>query len=958
MQTIKTYYEKNVCRCNLPVSKEQWTELLRDPKITTPERLQTLLAFYYSSNHQNTCVGVAKRFGGISKSHSANIMWFGRDVLAKIGDIEIRDTDDSITYWPVAMGEGVPVKKGDGSFRWTLRPELVKAIREYILQDAQQQYSAAFAENWERENYKWIALKTFQDNWNINASDFAQMLEKSLSDTKNLLVSQSAFPRLMITSYAKQEPDTVREMFKALFDETSDVEERIKGFMDSSDALSQRLSPGKMHYQNTNAISTYLWLCYPGKYPIYKWSEIAAACKKVGIPNPPKANGKPSEAVRSFEIKNDMATIFRLSNEPLASYEAMLDAFPDKYFKPDGLATIVDDFGFWISRYYNPIVTEHQVKKWIYAPGEGANLWDECQSENIISIGWDEVGDLAQFSTKEEADEAMDGAFPENESSAKNSKLCVWEFSHVMANGDIVFAKRGANTILGRGIVESEYAFDVTRQKHRHIRKIRWTNIGEWDVKDILGSQLPQKTLTEMSDESFEKIEEAILKGESELPKVEEPAQEYSGPQYWWLVASPKYWSFGDLQVGDTVQYTVKNDKGNKRRVPANFDNAREGDIVIGYEANPVKKIVALAKVVKASDGETITYEKTETLEAPISWFDFKDLDELRDMEFIKNQNGSFFKLTKDEYEVLIDLIRQDNPEPEENPIKQNEDFESYTKDQFLSEVFMTDQKLSELMQLLRLKKNVILQGAPGVGKTFSAKRLAYCMMQKKDDTRIEMVQFHQNYSYEDFIMGYRPTSDGGFELRTGSFYSFCKKAEAQPDKEFFFIIDEINRGNLSKIFGELLMLIEKNYRGQPIKLAYRNELFAVPNNLYIIGMMNTADRSLALIDYALRRRFSFHPMSPGFDTEGFKAEIEHHTDPRIAKVVEAVKALNGTIAKDDSLGEGFCIGHSYFCAQPTDTPWIEHVVRYDICPMLDEYWFDSKEKCEAEKSRLLDLLK
>ena len=153
-------------------------------------------------------------------------------------------------------------------------------------------------------------------------------------------------------------------------------------------------------------------------------------------------------------------------------------------------------------------------------------------------------------------------------------------------------------------------------------------------------------------------------------------------------------------------------------------------------------------------------------------------------------------------------------------------------------------------------------------------------------------------------------------------------------------------------------MLIENSYRGQSVKLAYSGELFSVPKNLHIIGMMNTADRSLAMIDYALRRRFSFHAMTPGFDTDGFKSEMTKHTDLRIAKVVEAIVSLNDKIAKDDSLGGGFCIGHSYFCDQPTDLPWIEHVVRYDICPMLDEYWFDSKQKCEAEKSHLLELLK
>ena len=144
--------------------------------------------------------------------------------------------------------------------------------------------------------------------------------------------------------------------------------------------------------------------------------------------------------------------------------------------------------------------------------------------------------------------------------------------------------------------------------------------------------------------------------------------------------------------------------------------------------------------------------------------------------------------------------------------------------------------------------------------------------MGEKDSSRIELIQFHQNYSYEDFIMGFKPEQDGdGFKLTSGIFYNFCKKAEANPENDYFFIIDEINRGNMSKIFGELLMAIEKEYRGKNITLAYSGIKFMVPSNVYIIGMMNTADRSLAMIDYALRRRFSFFEMEPGFETEGLK---------------------------------------------------------------------------------------
>lgn len=425
---------------------------------------------------------------------------------------------------------------------------------------------------------------------------------------------------------------------------------------------------------------------------------------------------------------------------------------------------------------------------------------------------------------------------------------------------------------------------------------------------------------------------------------------------YWWLVASPKYWTFSDIKVGEQVVYTVKNDKGNKRRIPANFEQAKTGDIVIGYEANPVKCIVALAKVSRASNGETISFVKTETLSTPVPWFDFKNSPEIADMEFIKNPNGSFFHLTEDEYNFLLELIRQENPD-DDNPLLPVDAPEFYDDKKFLSEVFMSESDLSSLKKLLRHKKNIILQGAPGVGKTFSAKRLAYVMMGVTDDSRVKMVQFHQNYSYEDFIMGYKPTASG-FELREGVFYEFCRKAANDPDRDYYFIIDEINRGNLSKIFGELLMLIESGYRGTTVQLAYRKEEFAVPDNLYLIGMMNTADRSLAMIDYALRRRFSFFTMHPGLDTEGFKAEISRHDDTRVEKVVEVIRQLNSTIANDDSLGEGFCIGHSYFCNHDTSADWIENVVRYDICPMLEEYWFDNNDKRQAAVNRLLDALK
>ena len=284
----------------------------------------------------------------------------------------------------------------------------------------------------------------------------------------------------------------------------------------------------------------------------------------------------------------------------------------------------------------------------------------------------------------------------------------------------------------------------------------------------------------------------------------------------------------------------------------------------------------------------------------------------------------------------------------------------AYTADDFLAEVYMQEEEYDTLVGLIRRRKNIILQGAPGVGKTYAAVRLAYSMMGCKDQKRMKMVQFHQSYSYEDFIEGYRP-SDEGFVLRKGAFYTFCKAAEADKENEYFFIIDEINRGNLSKIFGELFMLIERDKRGEPLQLLYSSEMFSVPENVYVIGMMNTADRSLAMLDYALRRRFAFYEMHPGFDTDGFRAYCMGLKSGKFDRLIHCVESLNNVIAADESLGDGFCIGHSYFCnltAEKLTDRELSAIVEYELIPLLKEYWFDEPLKVKAWTDNLRSAIK
>lgn len=514
-------------------------------------------------------------------------------------------------------------------------------INNEKMQIALKSYKEAFSERWVDEKFKWEAVKWFQGHWDINADNFSEMFAKATEKTAGLLASMNNFPRKMMIQYAEDDAEAVRAMFIRLYDETKDVTDRVLQFQSDAQDLCERLSPGYQHYQRPMAITVYLWLKYPDKYDVFKYS----VCKGTSI-----------------YLENDFKPTKGHTDQNIKENAKLVDAIRD-------------------------------------AINEDAEL-------------------ISMF------EESLDDS-------------CYEDKSHRIL------------------------AFDV----------------------------------------SF-------------------------------------------------------------------------------YIAN---------------------------------------------------------------YLTIMDIIREEN---QENPIG-SEQIDTYDKEDFLSEVYMTSEKYDTLKGLLLNKKNIILQGAPGVGKTFAATRLAYSIMGVKDETRVKFIQFHQNYSYEDFIMGYKPSGDG-FELKTGIFYEFCQKAANNPDLPYFFIIDEINRGNMSKIFGELLMLIEKDYRGKKLTLAYNGLPFSVPKNLYIIGMMNTADRSLALIDYALRRRFSFFAMEPGFGSDGFREYMKSFDNDTFETLIEKIKDLNFEIAKDPSLGNGFCIGHSYFCGQEDcSDEWMQSVVEYDILPMLEEYWFDEPTKIQ-----------
>lgn len=579
------------------------------------------------------------------------------------------------------------------------------------------------------------------------------------------------------------------------------------------------------------------------------------------------------------------------------------------------------------------------------APGEQARKWDEFYSQGIIGLGWDKIDDLSKFDERSLIIQQLLDEYPEGSKSQSNNSLALWQFSHEMKQGDIIISKQGASFYLGYGVVQSDYYYDNSRSEYKHLRKISWKKNGIWE--ESIGS-IVTKTLTNITDypEYLDRLKRLIgIEQDAELP---------SSVNHWWLNFSPKYWDLNAYEIGQIINYRTTTPKGNKKSNYELFENLAPGDLVVGFETSPINRVVGIFEVViglhiTEDDGdEEISlllqrlFPGTHDLEALKSIF--------KPIELGRLPYGSIHSVLKESYEALIELeVAVINP--------------SYTVKEALDEIFIEEQELNDILCLLRYKKNIILQGPPGTGKTFVARRLAHLLLEEKNDNKVEMVQFHQSYAYEDFIQGYRPALDGGFKLVNGIFYRFCKRAQSDPGGSYFFIIDEINRGNLSKIFGELMLLIEADKRGpnNAISLTYgaSNALkFYIPSNLYVIGTMNTADRSLSVVDYALRRRFAFVNINPSFSV-GFKNELLNKgvDEGIIERILDRIGYLNKQITNDPNLGEGFTIGHSYFCNlenQSGDEAWFQSIIKHEIAPLLTEYWFDQQETAKKMIQQLL----
>ena len=746
-----------------------------------------------------------------------------------------------------------------------------------ILKDVIADYKRDFTEfQWKEEHYKWEAIKCFQDNWNINAVNFPDMLKRSLDKTYNLLASMGNYAKGMIIGFADTAPEEVRGAFIALYDESRDVVERIQAFKTQAEEMLEKYGDGAPnHYQKENAISVYLWLRYPDTYSDYKYSEVKAAAKALVADYAFKKGAYASNIRNWLSFSNEIRKELFKDTELI---ELLKSHLTESCWPDSELRTLTMDVVFYISRYYSQkskVTYLSEITEALKSLGGRGHLNDICRVMK-------ERGKLQSILTNPAWTNAVSGEIQSHSTDAQ---------SYVEGNDDLFYSVEG----IGSGV--------WGLRNYQPDQEEQW-----WPTEDEYSPGLT-------TEDWFALLNDPNVFNSTALIIVK-CFKNYGGAATCAQLATkygrdPSFYNMGSQRlaeriVGKTGCPTMPRDSVNSRWWP----------------------VIYLGKSASAGVQGVYMWKLRKELSEALDQFDLSNVP----------------LYAEKESDIKPETIETEIDPPTVDP---------YDKAAFLNEVFMSGERYDTLVALLKHRKNVILQGAPGVGKTFAAKRLAWSMMGEQDESRIQFVQFHQNYAYEDFIMGYKPDGNG-FRLTEGIFYEFCQRAGQDRNRDYFFIIDEINRGNLSKIFGELLMLIEKDYRGTPATLAYTRKSFTVPENIYIIGMMNTADRSLAMIDYALRRRFSFYDMEPGFDTEGFQAYQKGLDNETFDRLIECVRELNRAILKDPALGPGFRIGHSYFCNQQECTDeWIKAVVYYDILPTLREYWFDDPEKLRQWENRL-----
>lgn len=978
--------EQTIYDTPLEISELQWLEMLRNEEVFQERDRQMILAIMqYDGRPHATPIAHAIGLKGRG-AINLQVDRLGKRIMQYLPEVEYpkQDNEKYRTWHIPFLGEWQPDRN---RFVWTLRPALEQAAEIFFEEDlnegrsmpSQKEYSEIrkklfdssyidmaysryikFKENkLYDEAYKIEVLSRLneflkgQEITKLTVVDIAKKLQKENPSVGSFVHWSNTAD---LVKFAEAKPEEVATLLNELYNSEAPISERIEKFREEGKAFSSEISLGAPLFGYLLAAKDYK------EYPIYKQEVFTAIKADYDIDLKLGAAGKNYEVYRY---------ICNLALE---------------HFKRE-----------------NPSLTALDIQDFFYC----ATTYDQIKVESAMDYLFDLSTKLGQFEKDQElmlqtiAD--MDPEILEKISDQYRNNEKVNLIRHkiiekILEDGKISIENMGVikqdisqrydtkilNSWSDFSILFQLYYFDKKKKVQTELTKIHHAIRQFEEVKDLKffedrvlnGYSWNNQFGTSRCWLAAYEIEHGSHRSAPQLFVAVDPNGIEYGLHYG--DEHPKGGQRSVAHVNDAESFSYE-DLHNK--IIDVLDEFRNEEVTVGPTDTVVKELtkdkwselladnnifyekdlVYLTKMYELGGQATAT-QLGEALGMSRSSFNSpvvnlaKRIKEETGLEDVHRDDGSvcyWCVLFEGEYEDSNHFMWSLKPNLKEalgETIGKRTMYESYSKEAFLEEVFIDEKTYDKIASLLKYKKNIILQGPPGVGKTFVSKRLAYSLMGTKDENRVEMVQFHQNYSYEDFVMGFRP-KDTGFSLQNGVFFDFCQRALHNPEEDYYFVIDEINRGNLSKIFGELFMLIERDKRDEFVTMGYSKKRFTVPSNLHLIGTMNTADRSLAQLEVALRRRFAFVTLEPAFNEKWRQHMIkENVTAEMISKIQQTVEKLNHEIINDYQLGSGYAIGHSFFSAKPDDmseNQWVDGIMSFEITPLLEEYFFDRPEIVE-----------
>ncbi|WP_185960075.1 AAA family ATPase [Planococcus soli] len=978
--------QQTIFNTPLEITKEQWLDLLRNEEVFREKDKQMILAvMLYDGRPHATPIARAIGFKGTGAINTL-VNQLGKRIMKQSPEIAFpkQDNGKDRTWHIPFVGE---IDHKSNRFLWTIRPELEQAAEIYFEKEliggrclpSEKEYSEMrkklfdspyidmayrryikFKENdLYDEAYKLevlTQLNGFLKGQEINERTIIDITKKLQKDNPSVGSFVHWSNTADLVKFAEAKPVEVAALLNALYHSDTTVSQRIENFREEGKVFSKEISLGAPLFGYLLAAKNYK------EYPIYKQEIFTAIKADYNIELKLGTAGKNyeiyryicSEVLKHFQRENPALTVLDIQDffyctttYDQIKVESAMDYLFDLSTK---LGRFEDDQELMLKEIaeIDPTILEKVSDQ--YRNDEKVNLIRHKIIEKILEDGTITIEelDLIKLETSRKYDTKI---------------LNSWSDFSLLFQIHYFDKKKKVQielTKIHRAIRQFEELKELKFVEDKVLNGYSWNNqfgtsrcwLAIYEAEYANHRVAPQLFVSV----DPKGIEYGLHNGD-EHPK--------GGQRSVAHVSSAENFTYEDLhsKIIDVLEeFTGNEESATSANSPSTeLTKDKWSELLADKNIFQDRDLVYLAKM-NEMGGQATATQLAEALGMKQSSFNSpvvnlaKRIKAATVLEDVLRDDGSvcywcvLFEGENEENNHFMWRLKPNLKGAFSETIGEQEIYESYSKEAFLEEVFIDEKTYDKVASLLKYKKNIILQGPPGVGKTFVSKRLAYSLMGSKDESRVETIQFHQNYSYEDFVMGFRP-KENGFSLQYGVFYDFCERALINPEEDYYFVIDEINRGNLSKIFGELFMLIERDKRDEFVTMGYSKQKFTVPSNLHLIGTMNTADRSLAQLEVALRRRFAFVTLEPAFNDKWREHMIEANVSTEmVSRIQQTVEKLNAEISNDYQLGSGYAIGHSFFSSKPEDIDedyWFDGIMSFEILPLLEEYFFDRPEIVE-----------